>query len=58
MAVSGERAYALLEKICFIRCMGTPEEKKAAQLICDEAASFGANSVKGPGPESVSASPA
>ena len=42
MAVSGERAYALLEKICFIRCMGTPEEKKTAQLICDEAASFGA----------------
>ncbi len=41
MSFDGERAMKFLEKIAFTRCAGSPEEEKAANIICDELGSFG-----------------
>ncbi len=41
MEVCGKRAYALLEKLNFVKLGGTPEELKAAKLFQQELASFG-----------------
>jgi aminopeptidase YwaD len=41
MSFDGERAMEFLRKIAFTRCAGTPEEEKAAGIICDELRSFG-----------------
>lgn len=39
--MDGNRMFGLIEKLNFVRVSGTPEEKKAAEIIRDEAASFG-----------------
>ncbi len=39
--MDGNRIYSLVEKLNFVRVSGTPEEAKAAEIIRDEAASFG-----------------
>ncbi|MBR6525708.1 MAG: M20/M25/M40 family metallo-hydrolase [Clostridia bacterium] len=41
MAVCEKRGFELIKKMGFVRVSGTAEEKKAAQILCDEAASFG-----------------
>jgi len=41
MPFDGERSMAFLKKIAFTRCAGSPEEEKAANIICDELRSFG-----------------
>jgi len=46
MNISGERAYALMKRLSFIRPMGTQEEKRAAELICGEIAELGLTPVR------------
>ena len=41
MSFDGERAMEFLRKIAFTRCAGSPEEERAANIICDELRSFG-----------------
>ena len=41
MAVSEERAFELLKKMAFERVSGTDAERRAAEILRDEAASFG-----------------
>lgn len=41
MTVSEERAFELLKKMAFERVSGTDEERRAAEILRDEAASFG-----------------
>ena len=41
MTVSEERAFDLLKKMAFERVSGTDEERRAAEILRDEAASFG-----------------
>lgn len=41
MTVSEERAFELLKKMAFERVSGTGEERRAAEILRDEAASFG-----------------
>ena len=41
MTVSEERAFELLKKMAFERVSGTGEERRAAEILCGEAASFG-----------------
>ena len=36
MAFCGERAMSFLKKIAFTRCAGTPQEQRAAEIICEE----------------------
>lgn len=43
MDISGEREFELLEKIGFVRYGGTPEERKAADIIMEELRSIGVN---------------
>lgn len=43
MTVSEERAFELLKKMAFERVSGTDEEHRAAEILRDEAASFGVN---------------
>lgn len=41
--MDGKRMFSLIEKMNFVRVSGTPEEKKVAQILKDECASFGLN---------------
>ena len=41
MTVSEERAFELLKKMAFERVSGTGEERRAAEILRGEAASFG-----------------
>ena len=41
VVMDGRRMYSLIEKMNFVRVSGTPEEKKAADILCAECASFG-----------------
>ena len=41
MTICGNREFALLKKIGFVRVSGSQEEKKAAQILLDEIQSIG-----------------
>ena len=48
MSVSEERAFELLKKLAFERVSGTDEERRAAEILRDEAASFGVSAEMDP----------